>query len=230
ALQILQSRNSTIVAVADAVGVDRSTLHRWKKDASRIAASRTNRFFASRNTRAHVYIQTLSLCRNMKMTTFEILSFFSDNFVRFLKRNRLTVRRITHKGRIAVNNFRVSVFLAASATGKKLPPFVVFTGVPGGPVSQDVFNPNAYCDAKVIHGWIERVRTCTFHNFTNIVTILRFCYILRIVAEAWDTIPAKAIVNGFIKAGLIPIGPWDNSARFRVPQMSASDVPLVCDE
>ncbi|OWZ01139.1 hypothetical protein PHMEG_00027537 [Phytophthora megakarya] len=29
----------------------------------------------------------------------------------------------------------------ASATGKKLPPFVVFTGVPGGPVSQEVFKP-----------------------------------------------------------------------------------------
>ncbi|OWZ23563.1 hypothetical protein PHMEG_0001545 [Phytophthora megakarya] len=52
----------------------------------------------------------------------------------------------------------------------------------------------------------------------------------RIVAEAWDAIPAKVIVNGFIKAGLIPIGPRDSSAPFRAPQMSASDVLLVCDE
>ncbi|OWZ17631.1 hypothetical protein PHMEG_0008398 [Phytophthora megakarya] len=41
----------------------------------------------------------------------------------------------------------------------------------------------------------------------------------RIVAEAWDAIPAKVIVNGFIMAGLIHIGPRDSSARFRVPQM-----------
>ncbi|OWZ19291.1 hypothetical protein PHMEG_0006491 [Phytophthora megakarya] len=32
------------------------------------------------------------------------------------------------------------VFLAGSATDVKLPPFVVFTGVPGGPLSQEVFN------------------------------------------------------------------------------------------
>ncbi|KAE8966383.1 hypothetical protein PF002_g7071 [Phytophthora fragariae] len=161
-------------------------------------------------------------------------------FIRhFLKRNRLTVRRITHKGRkkrsdmeevanvfshsilrtveddgilpyingpdkypsvynmdqtavyvdmngrttvdfvgsqtvdvvqgSAVNGFRVSVFLAASATSEKLPPFVVFAGMPGGPVSQEVFNPafgaatvehtvqkNAYCEATVMLDWIER--------------------------------------------------------------------------
>ncbi|KAE8897405.1 hypothetical protein PF003_g18233 [Phytophthora fragariae] len=71
--------------------------------------------------------------------------------------------------RCAVNGFRVSVFLAASATGDKLPPFVVFAGMPGGPVSQEVFNPafgaaaaehtvqkNAYCDATVMLDWIER--------------------------------------------------------------------------
>ncbi|KAF4132345.1 DDE superfamily endonuclease, partial [Phytophthora infestans] len=41
-----------------------------------------------------------------------------------------------------VNGFRCSVFLAASATGVKLPPLVVFAGIPGGPVSQDVWNPS----------------------------------------------------------------------------------------
>ncbi|ETI50115.1 hypothetical protein F443_06261, partial [Phytophthora nicotianae P1569] len=33
------------------------------------------------------------------------------------------------------------VFLAASATGAKLAPLIVFTGVPGGPVSQEVWDP-----------------------------------------------------------------------------------------
>ncbi|ETL47035.1 hypothetical protein, variant 2 [Phytophthora nicotianae] len=40
-----------------------------------------------------------------------------------------------------INGFRASVFLAASATGAKLVPLVVFAGVPGGPVSQEMWNP-----------------------------------------------------------------------------------------
>ena len=69
-----------------------------------------------------------------------------------------------------VNGFRVSVFLTASATGLKLPPLIVYAGVPGGPVSQ-VYNPDfdigsventvqkkAYCDDTVMLEWIERVR------------------------------------------------------------------------
>ena len=70
-----------------------------------------------------------------------------------------------------VNGFRVSVFLTASATGLKLPPLIVYAGVPGGPVSQEVYNPDfgvgtvehtvqkkAYCDGTVMLEWIERVR------------------------------------------------------------------------
>ncbi|EGZ25272.1 hypothetical protein PHYSODRAFT_486282, partial [Phytophthora sojae] len=52
----------------------------------------------------------------------------------------------------------------------------------------------------------------------------------RLVTEAWDAIPAAVITNGFIKAGLIPTGPRDRSARFRVPDVSTSDPPFVCDE
>ncbi|KAG6612646.1 uncharacterized protein IUM83_03205 [Phytophthora cinnamomi] len=75
----------------------------------------------------------------------------------------------------AVNGFRLSVFLAASATGEKLPPFVVFAGVPGRPVSQEVFSPsfgattvehtvqkNAYCDATGMLDWIERLTNVEF--------------------------------------------------------------------
>ncbi|OWZ12067.1 hypothetical protein PHMEG_00014830 [Phytophthora megakarya] len=123
---------------------------------------------------------------------------------RFLKRNRLMVRRITHKGRGTVNGFRLSVFLAASATGKKL---------------------NAYCDAKVIHDWIESRRICqpmdvsVMKAFKNQVTNAYLQYHInhpfpsnprekravmsKIVAEAWDAIPTKVIVNGFIKELLV---------------------------
>ncbi|KAE8894593.1 hypothetical protein PF003_g21209 [Phytophthora fragariae] len=41
----------------------------------------------------------------------------------------------------------------------------------------------------------------------------------RLVAQAWDAIPATVITNGFIKAGLIPTGPRDRSARFRIPDV-----------
>ncbi|OWZ00873.1 hypothetical protein PHMEG_00027842 [Phytophthora megakarya] len=199
-----------------------------------------------------------------------------------------------------VHGFRVSVFLAASATGKKLPPFVVFTGVPGGPVSQAIFNPEF--GASTVEHTVQKMHTVmlrlcmtgwkgcgnlllTGAGYYSLIALRptrwsRFgtpcsrnaapksslyprCYrnmpaygclcdegiqesshyhfnhpfpanprekravMSRIVAEAWDAIPAKVIVNGFIKAGLIPIGPRDNRARFRVPQMSPSDVPLT---
>ncbi|ETL90104.1 hypothetical protein L917_11082, partial [Phytophthora nicotianae] len=38
-----------------------------------------------------------------------------------------------------VNGFRASVFLVASATGHKLPPFVVFSGVPDARVAAEVW-------------------------------------------------------------------------------------------
>ncbi|KAF4129391.1 DDE superfamily endonuclease, partial [Phytophthora infestans] len=71
---------------------------------------------------------------------------------------------------VDVNGFRCSVFLAASATGVKLPPLVFFAGIPGGPVSQDVWNPSfghsscehtvqkkAFCNEAVMQEWIQRV-------------------------------------------------------------------------
>lgn len=75
-----------------------------------------------------------------------------------------------------VNGFRCSVFLAASATGVKLPPLVFFAGIPGGPVSQDVWNPSfghsscehtvqkkAFCNEAVMQEWIQRVRTISVY-------------------------------------------------------------------
>ncbi|KAG6943559.1 hypothetical protein JG687_00018377 [Phytophthora cactorum] len=50
----------------------------------------------------------------------------------------------------------------------------------------------------------------------------------RIVAQAWDAIPAKVIVSGFIKLGLVPTGPRNRVGRFRIPQVVAGDAPAVC--
>ena len=68
------------------------------------------------------------------------------------------------------NGFRASVFLAASATGEKLKPFVVFGGVPGCAVDSEVkqqsfhqdrawftVQENAYCDERVMKEWIDEV-------------------------------------------------------------------------
>ncbi|KAF1772596.1 hypothetical protein GQ600_24420 [Phytophthora cactorum] len=52
----------------------------------------------------------------------------------------------------------------------------------------------------------------------------------RIVAQAWDAIPAKVIVSGFIKSGLVPTGPHDRVGRFRIPQVVAGDAPVVCGD
>ncbi|GMG15482.1 unnamed protein product [Phytophthora fragariaefolia] len=212
----------------------------------------------------------------------------------------------------AVNGFRVSVFLAASATGIKLPPLIVYAGVPGGPVSQEVYSPSfgaesvehtvqrkAYCDGTVMLDWIDRVRIiwkpsvdgcrllildslkthkmasvryalqqecCTQVEFvpagvTGIaqpmdISVMKafkthvtnaYCQyhidnpfpatpsekralMSRIVGQAWEAIPSSVIVNGFVKAGLIPTGPRDSVGRFRVPDVSAEEAPVVHDE
>ncbi|ETN12064.1 hypothetical protein PPTG_22563 [Phytophthora nicotianae INRA-310] len=70
------------------------------------------------------------------------------------------------------NGLRASVFLTASATGKKLRPLLVFAGVPGGAVSGEVWDPSfgdnrvdhtvqqkAYCNEAVMQEWIERPKS-----------------------------------------------------------------------
>ncbi|EGZ17735.1 hypothetical protein PHYSODRAFT_331664 [Phytophthora sojae] len=69
-----------------------------------------------------------------------------------------------------VNGFRASVSLVASATGVKLPPLIVFAGIPGGPVSQSAWSPyfgsprcehtvqrKANCSEDVMREWIQRI-------------------------------------------------------------------------
>lgn len=69
------------------------------------------------------------------------------------------------------NGFRGSVFLAAYATGHKLPPLIVFAGLTGCPVSQTVWGPRfgapgcghtaqrkAYFSKEAMLEWIPWVR------------------------------------------------------------------------
>ncbi|EGZ28681.1 hypothetical protein PHYSODRAFT_473228 [Phytophthora sojae] len=67
------------------------------------------------------------------------------------------------------NSFRASVFLCASATGVKLPPFIEFAGVQGCKVEAEVHmntfhkdekvvlavQKTAYCDERVMLEWIK---------------------------------------------------------------------------
>ncbi|KAG6592767.1 Cytochrome P450 [Phytophthora cinnamomi] len=73
---------------------------------------------------------------------------------------------------MSANSFRASVFLCASATGRKLPPLVVFKGEPGYHVQAELerhsahrsdkvvltVQANAYCDQHVMEEWIQEVR------------------------------------------------------------------------
>ncbi|KAE9026182.1 hypothetical protein PR002_g10987 [Phytophthora rubi] len=69
-----------------------------------------------------------------------------------------------------INGFRASVFLTAPATGLKLPPLIVFAGIPGGTLSQEEWSPafgsreaehtvqnKVFCNEAVMMEWIERV-------------------------------------------------------------------------
>lgn len=68
------------------------------------------------------------------------------------------------------NSFRASVFLCASAAGEKLPPLIVFAGVPNCNVHDEMrsytahrthailtVQMEAYCDEGVMHEWIDEV-------------------------------------------------------------------------
>ncbi|EGZ15292.1 hypothetical protein PHYSODRAFT_509057 [Phytophthora sojae] len=199
-----------------------------------------------------------------------------------------------------VNGFRASVFLAASATGVKLPPLIVFAGIPGGPVSHSVWSPyfgspgcehtvqrKAYCSEDVKHEWIQRIwrpsvdgckllllDSLKVHKMQTVKTVLeekcctpvefippgitgiaqpmdvavmksfkdhvRYVYatndlaitndfpetsqqkrelLSRFVADAWNKVLAASIRNGFIKSGIVPIGPRDSADRFRVGEV-----------
>ncbi|KAF4145942.1 DDE superfamily endonuclease, partial [Phytophthora infestans] len=199
-----------VSVVAASLSVHRSTVYRWKKRAALLADKKIGGKLLS-------YVEEIrknrKLCLTTKCLTLMIAKFDGDFAaarqytalcswtVRFLKRNRLVVRRITHKGTkirneintkyagvfnmdqtavcmdnpgrltmdycgaknvdvaqgTAVNGGRCSVFLCASATGEKIAPFVVFAGVPGGPVSQEV-SDLTFGDSSVI--WRPSISGC----------------------------------------------------------------------
>ncbi|KAF4140286.1 hypothetical protein GN958_ATG10450, partial [Phytophthora infestans] len=314
ALKLLDSA-SPASSVAAKVRVHRSTIYRWKKKQVLLTKAKApSKCYADTAAHSHTYVRHPELekrlvdwirdmRKNRYLSTLSCLSRALERQVylyirRFLKRNRLTIRRITHKGRTkrsdmevvaslfvvsiqrtieedetvdvmqgsSVNGFRASVFLAASATGNKLPPLIVYAGVPGGPVSQEVFNPSfgaaavehtlqkkAFCNEAVMLDWIERFaleeRCCTQVEFVppditgvsqpmDVAVMKPFKdyvnqkreLISRLVNEAWAKIDPRVVVNGFVKAMLIPCGPRDDNDRFRVGEITPGDAPVVCED
>ncbi|OWY98927.1 hypothetical protein PHMEG_00030172 [Phytophthora megakarya] len=88
---------------------------------------------------------------------------------------------------VGENGSRCSVFLCASSTGMKLPAFIVFTGVPEGPVYQEVSSPSwghpdvihttqakAFCNHATMQKWIDEVCTnlLLFNAFKTKVCLL----------------------------------------------------------
>ncbi|KAG6954275.1 hypothetical protein JG687_00011882, partial [Phytophthora cactorum] len=103
AVKIVEAANTTVVAIAAAVGVDRSTIHRWRKNVDRLTtAARPNRQLVDPNVKAHTYVQQPQLEKRLLEWIVDMRKNRGASLMfirRFLKRNRLTVRRITHKGR-----------------------------------------------------------------------------------------------------------------------------------
>ncbi|KAE8883521.1 hypothetical protein PF003_g32537 [Phytophthora fragariae] len=269
-LKALDRGTKTVIAASAAVGVHRSTWYRWKGQETVIKSAAEDapaKSYTHRSTEMYIGNPSLEkkfldwivemrknryLCVSMECLLL-MLGLYDPERVktrsrngnmsfirRFLKRNRLSIRRITHKGRTKrpdmelvanafsrsiqhaieedgilssergdakpaavfnmdqtavyigiagnrtidfvgnatvdvqqgseINGFRASVFLTASATGLKLPPLIVFAGIPGGPVSQEVWSPafgspeaehtvqkKAFCNKAVMMEWIERV-------------------------------------------------------------------------
>ncbi|KAF1792018.1 hypothetical protein GQ600_18902 [Phytophthora cactorum] len=176
-------KSAPVVQVTTQLGVHRSSVYRWRKHAKALEANK------KAGNKLLDYVAEIRKNRKLCVTTkclILMMAKFDPAFVRarqytalcswtgrFLKRNHLVVRRITHKGNKSrsemQNTGRCSVFLCGSATGEKLPPFVVFAGVPGCRVADSVTAPTfrspavehivqakAWCDHSIMKEWIEK--------------------------------------------------------------------------
>ncbi|EGZ24548.1 hypothetical protein PHYSODRAFT_325656 [Phytophthora sojae] len=204
----------TVVSAAASSGVHRFTIYRRRKEEKDIRKAAPNMYFLDPSKHAKTYIKNPEFGERFDARLFSSRSRAANiEFLRrLLKRNLLTIRRITHKSRkkrsemervagvfshaiqhaieesaslvfiegtkkcesvynmdqTAIfidmngsegNGFRTSVFLAASATGQKLPLLIVFAGIAGGPVSQAVWSP--YFGAPDCEHTVQRKTHCS---------------------------------------------------------------------
>ncbi|EGZ21026.1 hypothetical protein PHYSODRAFT_298937 [Phytophthora sojae] len=55
-------------------------------------------------------------------------------------------------------------------------------------------------------------------------------FMTQIVLSAWESIEEKRIARGFVKAGLVPIGPREADGTFRVPEPTSESVSVEEEE
>ncbi|GMF38480.1 unnamed protein product [Phytophthora fragariaefolia] len=85
-------------------------------------------------------------------------------------------------------------------------------------------------DVSVMRSFKSRCRRLDInyhinHDFPATTTARRFL-MTQIVLLAWESIEEKRIVRGFVKAGLVPIGPRVTDGTFRVPGPKSETVSV----
>ncbi|KAJ0393322.1 hypothetical protein P43SY_001892 [Pythium insidiosum] len=60
-------------------------------------------------------------------------------------------------------------------------------------------------------------------------TAIRRALITQLVYDAWDAVPPQTILNGFVKCGILAIGPRDATGHFSVPQPTEGVVDEIVD-
>ena len=72
-LKLIKVAKPTVADVVRAVGVNRSTVHRWTKVSDRLAAARPTKCFVDPQTRAHMYVHHTEVEQ-----MFELKDIFAD--------------------------------------------------------------------------------------------------------------------------------------------------------
>ncbi|POM62530.1 LOW QUALITY PROTEIN: hypothetical protein PHPALM_28303 [Phytophthora palmivora] len=365
--------------VAAACGVDPATVWRWKNQRQVIQDAKPDQAYIGEKRQPSAISPETERSSTVDYCVYPLYGHFNPVYaatrtsdavkmfiIRFLRRNRLTYRRITHRGKVArggmqivadhfaaatvhlieskeflspgsnaasydfvynmdqtsvcldmspkssigftctqsvdgiqsttPDSFRASVFLCASATGKKMRPLIGFAGVHGADEHDELraerslfdwdkahftVQPKAYCDQRVMQEWIDGVwspdgqgpsvsllDSLKTHKMDGVKTSLedeghtKVVYvppwitgiaqpmnvavvkpfedrcrdpyvkfvredglfststqkIAAVVVQAWEEVKEESIVNGFLKAGLIAIGPRDASGVFASPE------------
>ncbi|KAF1791260.1 hypothetical protein GQ600_3766 [Phytophthora cactorum] len=241
AVKIVEAANTTVVAVAAAVGVDRSTIHRSRKNVDRLTtAARPNRqlvdphpqlekrYFALVSMPIYYFINYLlyqCVCRLLEWivdmrknrylwvstnclllmhSKFAPVLFASRSrgaslmFIRrFLKRNRLTAVANVFSHSILRNLEEDGILSFLNETEKYSSVYNI--NQTAMYVDMNGRTTIDFVGASTVDVVQDKPFPATPREKRELMS--------RIVAQAWDAIPAKVIVNGFIKSGLIHIGP-----------------------
>ncbi|EGZ17400.1 hypothetical protein PHYSODRAFT_300492 [Phytophthora sojae] len=90
-----------VVSAAASAGVHRSTIYRWRKEEKDSRKAAPNKYFLDPNKHAKTFATSPELEERSDARHFSLRSRAANiEFLRrLLKRNRLTIRRITHKDR-----------------------------------------------------------------------------------------------------------------------------------